>query len=69
MITPGSLQDWVTGAGIVATFTVFAATGYRWMLSDAEPVEARVPSQGFRDFPVGAMHERQLVTSFRPGTR
>jgi hypothetical protein len=69
MITPGSLQDWIVGAGIVGAFTVFATTGYRWMLSDGERVEASVPSQEFRDFPVGAVHERQLVTSFRPGTR
>lgn len=69
MITPGSLADWVTGAGMVGAFAAFAATGYRWMLSDGEPVEASVPSQEFRDFPVGAVHERRLATGSRSGTR
>lgn len=69
MITPGSIQDWIAGAGIVGAFAAFAATGYRWMLSDTEHVEAGVASQEFHDFPVSSVHERQLVTASRPGTR
>lgn len=42
MITPGSLQDWVMGSGVVGILMGFAAIGHRWMLSDTE-VSSRPP--------------------------
>lgn len=51
MITPGSIQDWVMGAGVVGTLIGFAAIGHRWMLSDSEVAAVREPMQELRDFP------------------
>jgi hypothetical protein len=65
MITPGSVQDWVMGAGIVAAFATFAAAAYRWMPSDTESVEATVPLPELRNFPVSGMSDRELVASSR----
>jgi hypothetical protein len=50
MIAPGSMQDWVMGAGVVGTLIGFAAIGHRWMLSDTE-ISFRDPVPELRDFP------------------
>jgi hypothetical protein len=39
MITPASLADWVSFAGMLGSLATFATLGHRWMLEDAtEPV-------------------------------
>lgn len=63
MVTPGSIVDWVTGAGILGALAMFVAIGYRWMPGDAELAEARVASQEFRDFPFSAMSDRDRASS------